>query len=255
GLVISTDGHVNESPEMWRRLPRRYQDLIPRFEKALDGTRFLVVPGGSKVQIREFQVPPEEADFQREFRKDASGGTDLARRIEHIGLDGVHAEVVFPNLLLTAGMPPDADYNAAIASTYNDWVFEVFAPRPERFIPAAIIPVDDIEVAVAEAQRCLKKGFRTAFMPASVPWRPYYSADYDPIWRLFSEAKIPVCFHVFSGNTGFFADFCSLTNISEGSYSQRKAQEPIDAFVERLSTTVIGMAAGMGPIVHLTGGG
>lgn len=254
-VVVSTDGHVNELPEMWKRMPAKYADLIPRFEKRVDGTNFLTLPKGSKIRFETFRVPPEAEDYEREFRRDPTGGTDLARRIAHIGRDGVHAEVVFPNLLLAAGVTDHPAFNETLARTYNDWVFEVFAPCPERFMPAAIIPLDDIKAGMAEAERCLKKGFRTVFMPASIPWRPYYSDQYDPLWSLFEDAAIPVNFHVFSGDTCFFSDFASFTNISVEKFARVKPLEPADSSLERLSTTVIGMAAGMGPIVHLTGGG
>ncbi len=33
-----------------------------------------------------------------------------------------------------------------------------------------------------------------------VPWQPYRLDVYEPLWSLIEEARIPISFHVFSGN-------------------------------------------------------
>ena len=136
---------------------------------------------------------------RRAFRR-----RSIARLIEtHISwvlLDGVHAEVVFPNALLCIGSRPEVDLNYAVAQAYNDWVHEVFSPEPERYVAAAFVPVDDVSLAVAEAQRCIAKGFRTVMVPCSYPWRPYDRPDYEPLWSLIEEAGVVLNFHVFTGN-------------------------------------------------------
>jgi hypothetical protein len=63
-------------------------------------------------------------------------------------------------------------------------------------------------------------------------------------------------FHVFTGNVFFGTDFASVDGMSVEEFAMRRESARVtEERMERLSTTVIGMAAGMGPIVHLTGGG
>jgi predicted TIM-barrel fold metal-dependent hydrolase len=109
---------------------------------------------------------------------------------------------------------------------------------------------------VAEAERCIAKGFRTLMLPCSYPWRPYDRRDYTPLWSLVEASGVVLNFHVFTGNVFFGTDFASVDGMSVEEFAMRReSARVIEDRMERLSTTVIGMAAGMGPIVHLTGGG
>lgn len=254
-LVISADGHVNEQDELWARVPERFREQAqPRLEKRPEG--YVLDLHGSKITFPRLPQDVTADELDKEFRRDPSGGTDLELRLKHQARDGVHAEVVFPNLLLALGKSPDAELNLAVARAYNDWVLEVFAPLPDRFLPVAWIPVEDIASALAEMNRCLAQGFRSLMLPVSFPWRPYDRPEYEPLWELVEQARVPLNFHVFTGNLGFGTDFVYLDDMSAEQFALRRARSSeVDEIVERLSTTVIGMAAGMGPIVHLTGAG
>ena len=170
--IISSDGHVNESPEMWARVPEQYRELARiRYEKRADG--LVMNLHGSKVFVPKFDRELTQDERDREFRSDPTGGADLEHRAREQARDGVTAEVVFPNSLLALGTNADPAFNLAVARAYNDWVHEVFAPARQRIVAAAQIPVDDIDAAVQEAERCLALGFRTLMVPCSYAWRPY----------------------------------------------------------------------------------
>jgi predicted TIM-barrel fold metal-dependent hydrolase len=254
--IISADGHVSESSEMWARIPEPFRDIArTRAKRRDDGSLQLSLMGSDIV------VPPPAVELDdelraKEFRNDPTGGSDLAVRTQKQLLDGVHAEVVFPNTLLCIGNRPEVDLNFAVARAYNDWVREVFAPEPDRYVAAAFVPVDDVKRAVAEAQRCIALGFKTVMLPCSYPWRPYDRLEYEQLWSLLEDAGTVLNFHVFTGNVFFGTDFASVDGMSVEEFAMRReSARVIEERVERLSTTVIGMAAGMGPIVHLTGGG
>jgi predicted TIM-barrel fold metal-dependent hydrolase len=254
--IISADGHVNESPEMWARIPEPFrEEAATRVKRRDDGSIQLTLMGADIV-VPKPAVEMDDELNAKEFRNDPTGGSDLAVRTQKQLLDGVHAEVVFPNTLLCLGNRPEPELNIVVARTYNDWVHEVFAPEAQRYIAAAFIPVDDVALAVMETRRCIEKGFRTVMLPCSYPWRPYDRPDYEPLWSLIEEAGVVLNFHVFTGNVFFGTDFASVDGMSVEEFAMRRqSARVIEERMERLSTTVIGMAAGMGPIVHLTGGG
>jgi predicted TIM-barrel fold metal-dependent hydrolase len=148
--------------------------------------------------------------------------------------------------------------NFTLARVYNDWVLELFAPEPLRFLPVGLVPTDSIEGAVAEAERCLVAGFRSLMVPCANAWLPYDLPVYDPLWSLVEEAGVPLNFHVFTGNVSFSADFATLDRMTTEQFSERRAAaagHTPEHRIERLSTSVLGMAAGMSPIVHLIGSG
>jgi predicted TIM-barrel fold metal-dependent hydrolase len=259
-VVISADGHVNENRAMYERLPEEYRKRARDRARPHPDGGLLVNFSGIDVWVPEAVLTGEtDEDREREFRTDESGGADLAVRRAAQARDGVHAEVVFPNSLLALGNTFDPDFNLAVARAYNDWVHEVFSAMPVRYVAAGLIPTDDIARAVAEAERCLAKGFRTLMLPCANAWLPYDRPEYEPIWTLMEEARIPVNFHVFTGNVFFGTDFATIDGMTSEQFEARRGaagrSDGIEHRVERLSTTVMGMAAGMSPIVHLTGGG
>jgi predicted TIM-barrel fold metal-dependent hydrolase len=257
-LVISADGHVDETDAFWERVPAALRERAgPFYEESPEGA-FYTVLGQKALQPFEVFTGRTDEDRQREFRTDPSGGTDLPLRRANQAADGVDAEVVFPNDLLEMGSLHDPEMNFTLARIYNDWVLELFAPEPQRFLPVGLVPTDTIEGAVAEAERCLAAGFRSLMVPCANAWLPYDLPVYEPFWSLIEEAGVPLNFHVFTGNVSFSADFATVDRMTPEQFSERRAaaaEHTPEHRVERLSTSVLGMAAGMSPVVHLIGSG
>lgn len=135
-------------------------------------------------------------------------------------------------------------------------MYETFSTQRERFKPAGMLALDDIDQAVAEAERCIERGFSTLFLPCVVPWQPYRLDVYEPLWSLVEEAGIPLSFHVFSGNLALAGEFADISDLSDERLEAAKkhGMQRRDGAHEQLET-VIGMVAGMAPIVELTGSG
>ena len=57
----------------------------------------------------------DEDDLNREFRQDPSGGTDIPYRVKDQDRDGVAAEVLYPNSLLTLFGSRDPAYQIGVA--------------------------------------------------------------------------------------------------------------------------------------------
>ena len=257
-IVISADGHVQETDAMWERVPEPLRSqCAPSIETHPEGILYHSLKKSELMATGVLDGSNEE-DRQREFRSDPSGGTDLDLRRAHQEADGVHAEVIFPNDLLELGSRHDPEMNFTLARAYNEWVAEVFAPASARCLPVALVPTDEIDGAIQEAERCLRAGFRSLMLPCANAWLPYDRPVYEPLWSLIEEAGVPINFHVFTGSVSFGADFATVEGMSDADFSARRlAASPYVAEyrMESLATTVVGMAAGMSPIVHLTGGG
>ena len=244
-VVISADSHVSEPMALWERLPAHLRELKPSLEPLPGGGEVYTIEGSS---IRlTLQDELTEDDWACEYRRDPSGARDLSRRMADMAREGVDAQVVFPEVGLGLGDGVESrEYHVAIAEAYNDWVLEAFAPERERFRPAAMIPLDDVEAAFAESKRCIEKGFKALFFPVAVPWRPYWHPDYEPLWSLVEESRVPLCFHVFSGNLWFGTDFTFLPFLSAERYeAAQKMTREFGSVPERMSSNVVGMAAGI----------
>ena len=255
-VVITADAHVGETNDLRRRLPEKFRDTLPEF--GVDESGRLDFKFKGKSYPKRYDREPTEEDLLREFRTDPSQGTDLDRRLRDMAMEGVDGQVIFPNIGLGMSMGTETSaYYEAWARAYNDYVWEVFAPQSKRMKPAAMLSLDNVDEAVKEAERCIKRGFCTLFVPAVMPWQPYYLPMYEPLWSLAEEADIPVNFHIFSGNCALGGGFASITDLSSKRFEKAKriAKEADKDGSEEQLTTVLGLAVGMSPIVEMTGGG
>lgn len=254
-VLISADSHVLEPDELWDRLPADLGAQRPTIEDLPGGGERYTIEGSSIWLPQQEEL--NEDDQACEYRRDPSGARDLSRRLRDMAREGVDAQVVFPETGLgLGGGGGSREYHVAIARAYNDWVLEAFAPEPQRFRPAAMIPTDDATAAFDEAERCLDNGFKTLFLPVSVPWLPYWHPSWEPLWSLSEEARAPLSFHVFSGNVWFGTEFAFLPFLSSERFeAAQKLHAESGNIPERYSSTVVGMAAGMSPMIDLTGAG
>ena len=254
-IVISADAHVGETDELRRRLPKRFRDMLPELRVDTNGNLEFWVKG--KMVDGQAGCKPTEEDLLREFRSDPSQGTNIDRRLHDMALEGVDAQVIFPNIGLSCSLGTHpADFYHAWASAYNDYVRDIFSVDPKRFKPAAMLAVDNVEDTVSEAALRIKQGFCTLFLPNVVPWQPYSLAVYEPLWALAAESGVPLNFHVFGGNLALTSSFAYVPDLSQKRIDQAK-QVDKDAEVtdELLTNTIIGMAAGLSTIVELTSAG
>jgi uncharacterized protein len=256
-VVISADAHVGEPEALRRRLPKRWRDRLAELTVDADFNTVFRING--KAAEKPTRKKPTRAERVREFRDDPAQGTDLDRRLRDMAIEGIDAQVIFPNIGLgcSMGNEPGAYYHAW-ARAHNDHVWEVFGPHHKRFKPAAMLAVDDPKAMLAEAKRCIRLGFASLFMPATVPWQPYRLPVYDKLWSLCEEAGIPVNFHVFSGNLGLDGDFVSIASLDDRRIKKAKAlyrRERRTGYPELVGITSIGAAAGMSPILELAGSG
>ena len=253
-LLISADSHVAENKDLRIRLPEHLRERMP-----------LLVPGtggdlddetNGEIRNRSSWKKLSVRDRELEFRSDPSLGTDLDRRMRDMAREGVDAQVVFPNIALNfGGSRQTREYAKTFARAYNEYVCETFAPASKRFKPAAMIPTDDIEDTLAEARKCIDDGFATLFLPCVVPWQPYRLKLYEPLWSMVEEASIPLTFHVFSGNLALGGEFADPGHMSEERLALAVNQGKDRVKHTEQLDTVIGMAAGMAPILELTSSG
>ena len=193
-FIVSADCHVLEPPDLWeKRIEAKFRHRIPRLEVDANGRKWLVVEGQGKKGIRDFTLDGE--DLER-----AKGGSfDLPKRCQDLDRDGIDAEVIYPNRGLLMWTSPDTAMQTAMCRVWNDWAIEVFGPSQQHSVPTAAIAPQDVDAAVQEVQRVAKKGYKTVFLPVTVPEQPYNLTLYDPLWAAIQETGMPISFHVGTG--------------------------------------------------------
>ena len=150
---------MSNSPlhSIWSASPHPIETRRPGWSSSPTET-YLIADGMKPRRLDVAASRLTDEDREREFREEPSGGTDIERRIADQERDGVVAEVIYPNNLFLFASP-DPAYQMAVAKAYSDWALEIFAARPDRFAPVAIIPAADILAAVSEGGAGCEVGF------------------------------------------------------------------------------------------------
>ncbi|WP_231639145.1 amidohydrolase family protein [Sphingomonas profundi] len=211
-FIVSCDTHLMPPVTLFRdRLDKQWHDQLPRVEKRDDGERYIVMPGARAERLIDFKFEGED------LLRSKAGGDSMAiagegsevslQRIADQDMDGVDAEVIFPNgpALLMWSSSNDAFVSAQCA-VWNDWAWEVCGPYSDRCSPAAALNTADIEGAIAEVQRVAKMGYRVLTLPCKPIWGEhdvshinYNLPVFDPLWAAIQDADLAITYHVSTG--------------------------------------------------------
>ncbi len=204
--VVSADSHVMEPPDLWwNALGDELGDRTPRSLDEYQGKKGNFYYSGYKdwpVWESYEDSPDTEAAAMEAVEKGfGDGGWDPAVRVQFQMEAGLQAEVMNPTTMLGVLKNPDTEVVQRCSEVYNDWVAEFASHAPDRLIPISVIPMYDVDWAVKELERTLKKGLVGPMINCQAPDdRPHYrNSIYDPFWAAANEAKAPVTLHLLTG--------------------------------------------------------
>jgi predicted TIM-barrel fold metal-dependent hydrolase len=208
-ILISVDDHIIEPPDLFEHhLPARYRDIAPRVVHHDDGSdrwEFCGVSVPSSVGLNAVAGRPRE-EYGMEptsFNELRRGCYDVHERVNDMSANGVLASLCFPSLIAFGGRRfgelTDKDAALALLQAYNDWHLEDWCGAyPGRFIPLAVVPLWDAELAGAEIRRVAGKGctavsFVENPFPLGLP--SLHSDHWDPFWQACADEAMTVCMH------------------------------------------------------------
>jgi predicted TIM-barrel fold metal-dependent hydrolase len=229
--LIDVDAHVVEPPTLWSsRLPERYREQGPRIVQAPGGEvkltngRYLEVPGAegpdvawwvyedTMTQIKRYiaaaGVPADEVTNEGINYEDMRPGCWIpSERLADMDLNGVQAQMCFPNYPRFCGQiflwGKDRELAKLSVEAYNDWMVEEWCGSSGgRLIPLCIVPLWDVELAVAEVRRNAARGVRAvAFseLPAYLDLPSLHSGYWDPFFAACAETGTVLSMHIGSG--------------------------------------------------------
>jgi predicted TIM-barrel fold metal-dependent hydrolase len=210
--VLDSDMHVIEPHDLWlERLPARWRERAPQIAP---------IPGGGfgwRCEGRFFPAwsdhpkrqPLNRARYDQGHAKFRRYDDAMARRfdakaqLDAMDLEGIDVAVTFrtigSHVIAIDEMEPALA--AAICRAWNAWMAERAAEAPERIKGAAIVPLQDVALAVEEAEHAVRRlGHVALVLPNNaVCERPWYDEAYDPLWRTACDLGVPVAFHGIQG--------------------------------------------------------
>ena len=131
------------------------------------------------------------------------GGWDPATRLEDMDRAGIDGSVLYPSGAMFFGPvdPIKALHNNEFVRdcqrAYNDWLAEFCSHDRDRLFGIGLVPLQDIGMAVAEAEHVLELGLHGVVVRPSayIDELPLSHSVYDPFWSACQELGIPVAFH------------------------------------------------------------
>ena len=209
-LVLSSDSHVFEPPDLWtERIDAEFRDRAPRMQRVGDVDHLVVerdqmIAGIGLISNAGARFEnPEQISAHGRFEDVHAGGYDPEQHIRDMKIDGVSGELLYPSQGLFYFKVADSRLMSAIFRTYNDWLAEFCSTNPDRLKGVAMINLDDVSEGVAELERCARMGMSAA-MITEYPQedRRYDSPEYEPLWAAAQDLDLPVSLHTATRREG-----------------------------------------------------
>ncbi len=204
--LVSADDHVQEPGDTWvKRVPTKLRDRAPRIERGPDGDAWVIDGKRGRSMGMEVQGGKKFEDYKQSgetYETIRKGAWDPNERLKDMDLDGVDAEVLYPNL----GIGPlflldDLELQFACLRAYNDFLSEWCSTDPSRLIGIGLVPTDDVKVGIEEIKRIAKlPGLRGALLPTYPSGEPLNSDVYDPLWATAQDLGVPMHIHLRTGD-------------------------------------------------------
>jgi len=205
--ILDSDMHLMEPVDLWERyIDSKFRSEAPRGLTS-ENVRDLRMthPDGrlwGLPQTHGRRNSNQGHNFQKNqgiYGSHAERGWTAEVQLEAMDIEGIDVAVLYPTRGLQALSEPnmEANFAAALARAYNDWLYDFCERNPNRLLGAGMISPFDIDAAVAEVKRCIKElGFRAVFMRSTIMnGRNWFDDYYEPLWNALEELEVPIGFH------------------------------------------------------------
>jgi predicted TIM-barrel fold metal-dependent hydrolase len=193
--LISADCHAGASVEGYRDY------LDPKYREAFDAWR------------KGYRNPQKEHLGGKKTKN-----WDSDERVRDLEVEGVVAEVVFPNTVppfyptaFHVSPPPsprDYEHRLAGVRAHNRWLSEWCAKHPERRAGIGLILLNDLDDALEDVRWIAEHGLRGGILLPGVPddarpIPPLFAPDYDRLWAVCQDLDLVVNQHSGAGSPDY----------------------------------------------------
>lgn len=225
--VLDSDIHLLEPVELWAEyLPARYRHRAPHRP---EGTLAALELEGRTIPAH-MDHPGRRSAWRRRMlraarRGERGEGPEMARHsaqgtrpeemLEAMDVEGVDVAVAFRTWAGHVVSIDDLEppFAAALCRAYNRWLADFCARDPQRLKVAALLPLQDVELAVAEARFAVQELGAVALLLPSHPirGRTFDARELDPLWHEAQELDVAIAAH---GTHAAYGDHLSLRYLS-----------------------------------------
>jgi predicted TIM-barrel fold metal-dependent hydrolase len=199
--IIDIDGHVREADDLWEKyLEPPFRAHAPKVERVPNG-QLLFRLEGERHHRRPDETPFRIKEDDSPVNENRHLATDPKDRLRAMDRDAIERGLLFPSAALYLPSVQEESYAAALCRAYNNWLYDYCAADRQRLLGVGVIPVQDVNLASAEARRVVNElGFKGIFIrPNPIKGRNIDDPYYDPLYRTVRELGVPLLVHEGSG--------------------------------------------------------
>ena len=197
--IVNVDSHMMEPEWLWERhIEDRYKSAAPKMGIApASGRRTFLVEGEPFTREKGKYPMAAPAFFKtvakamERFRRASSTGFSPQSRLQDMDEQGVDVQILYPTFAgqMLGRRFNDPELLAACCRAYNNWAIEYCSANTQRLHPAAILPMQDVDKAVVEANRAAKLGAVSFYVrPNPVDGSSIFDDYYLPLWTEVEKA-------------------------------------------------------------------
>jgi predicted TIM-barrel fold metal-dependent hydrolase len=214
--IIDADTHVVEPPDLWTsRVSSKWGDQVPhvRWDEAAEEEAWFssderLGAAGAAAMAGWSEYPPFHP---RRFADADPVAWDASKRLARMDEYGIQSQILYPNVAVFSAKSilsmNDPELQLACIRAYNDFQSDWSSVAPNRLIPMASLPFWDLELTLAEIERCSTKGHKGIVFtqdPGYFGLPALTDRHWDPMWASAQEKGMPVNFHIASGDMDLF---------------------------------------------------
>src|SRR5437867_12755153 len=187
--TIDADAHVIESEQTWEYVDA--DELRP----------CLISPTGGKRQywLIDGRVFNRGVNVNRELPEAIRDMRDIEGRLRHMDELGIDIQVLYPSLFLRP-LTSKPKVEEAICHSYNQWLIDICRKSEGRLRWIAVVPMINMESAVAEAKFAKANGACGIFSRGLVEDKRLSDPFFFPLYQEAERVNLPVCVHASTGN-------------------------------------------------------
>ena len=118
---------------------------------------------------------------------------DVAERLAALDRWGIALQALSLSPPMLYWAPPDV--GRELAAVFNDEIAAISRAHSRRFLAFATLPLQDVGMAVAEAERAVRAGCRALYVGTNVHGRYLDDPSFTPLWDCAVRHRLPVFTH------------------------------------------------------------
>jgi uncharacterized protein len=204
--IVDVDCHMMEPDWLWERhIEDRYKSAGPKMGiAAASGRRTFLVEGEPFTREKGKYPMAAPAFFKtvakamERFKRASATGFSPQSRLQDMDEQGIDVQILYPTFAgqMLGRRFNDAELLAACCRAYNNWAIEYCSANTQRMRCAAILPMQDVDKAVAEANRAAKLGAVSFYVrPNPVDGSSIFDDYYLPLWTEVERLGLPISTH------------------------------------------------------------